>query len=360
MWTVVTPPGKGIYNMQTLIVDSQGQLGMIEVPMPKYNDHQALVKVLSCGICNGTDTKLIHQTFKGFSLEDYPLMLGHEAVGQVVEMGKTVTGLAIGDLVLLPFNDPTPTLGTAWGAFSEYGVVNDYESMAATGGFDLEILGCAKAQTKLPKDFDPAQAVMIITLREVLSSIKIFEIKTQDTVVVFGCGPVGLTFIKLLSLLNVQKIIAIANKDGQLLQAQAMGAHDVLDARAGSLDRDVRKLCPTGIQAVIDAVGKSEIINQAMPMLADKGKICCYGIASNQSAVIDWSEAPYNWQLIYQQFPSKWDEASVHEQIMTWVQDGQIDLDSFISDQIPFAKTKEAFAKLWDKQILKKCVIHFA
>jgi len=358
MLTVVTPPGRE-GKMQTLIVDQQGQLRIVEVDRPTYNDYQALVKVLSCGICNGTDTKLIHQMFKGVGSNQYPLMLGHEAVGRVVEIGKNVQGLSIGDLALLPFNESLSLFGSAWGAFSEYAVVNDYESMKTSDKFDSDILGCALAQTKLPNDLDPIQAVMIITLREVLSSIKIFQIEPEDSVVVFGCGPVGLTFIKLLHLMKVRTIIAIANKDTQIEEARNMGADHVLDSRTAQIDHEVRVLKPEGVHAVIDAVGKSEIINQAMPLLIDQGKICCYGISSNQSAEIDWSKAPYNWQLIFQQFPSKWDEANAHEQIMSWLQTGDIDLSDFISDIFPFSDVVHAYELLWNKNIGKKCVIRF-
>ena len=65
---------------------------------PSYNSKQALVKTISCGICNGTDEKLIHRTFKG--------------------VGSEVKGYHIGDKVLLPFVDPDPEkygeLDSAW------------------------------------------------------------------------------------------------------------------------------------------------------------------------------------------------------------------------------------------------------
>ena len=112
-----------------MIVDENGVLSVKEIPKPRYGAHQALVKMISCGICNGTDAKLIHQKFKGVARSEYPLMLGHEGVGRVVEVGKDVTGYQIGDVVLLPFVDADETLygklGSDWGAYSEYAVVND-------------------------------------------------------------------------------------------------------------------------------------------------------------------------------------------------------------------------------------------
>ncbi len=66
--------------MKTLVVDQNGVLSVVEVSKPAYNKCQALVRMRSCGVCNGTDTKLIHGNFKNFNT--YPAILGHEGVGE--------------------------------------------------------------------------------------------------------------------------------------------------------------------------------------------------------------------------------------------------------------------------------------
>ena len=108
--------------MKTLVVERDGRITVHEVNKPRYNEYQALVKTIACGMC-GTDIKLIHRTFKGFPESVYPIMLGHEGVGEVVEAGSKVKGLKVGDKVLLPFVDPDPEnlpgLGSGWGALSE-------------------------------------------------------------------------------------------------------------------------------------------------------------------------------------------------------------------------------------------------
>jgi len=120
--------------MKTLVVDNKGALSIGETKKPIIGEHQALIKMIACGMCNGTDTKLIHGDFKGFTYEsDYPLMLGHEGVGEVVEIGSKVTGYKVGDIVLLPFADPTDELNSGWGAYSEFGVVFDEESLSEAG-----------------------------------------------------------------------------------------------------------------------------------------------------------------------------------------------------------------------------------
>lgn len=341
--------------MKTLVVEKDGKLSIQEIPKPKYNDNQALVKMIACGICNGTDTKIIHGDFKGVEEREYPLMLGHEGVGRVVEIGKNVKSFQIGDVVLLPFVDPDEekygNLGSAWGTYSEYGVVCDPKA-------DWEqVPECAYAQTVVPKDIDPVDAAMIITLREVFSAVKYFGIQKNQSVVVYGCGPVGLTFVKFLKLLGAGSVIAIDRHEDKLQDALRKGADVVLHTKKCDVSAEIRKICPEGVEYVIDAIGNSEVINQAMALICDRGKICCYGISANCNMQLDWSKAPYNWQLIFQQFPSKAEEGAVDEEIISWILDGVIDLKEYISDYVPFEEIIGAFEKLNQKKIAKKAIV---
>ena len=86
--------------MKSLAVSKEGTLSFVDLPIPSYGPCQALVRMKSCGVCNGTDTKIIHGTFKNF--DTYPAILGHEGVGEVVEIGEHADTLQVGDLVFLP------------------------------------------------------------------------------------------------------------------------------------------------------------------------------------------------------------------------------------------------------------------
>ena len=343
--------------MKTLIVDENGALSVKEIPKPHCGDNQALVKMISCGICNGTDAKLIHRKFKGVELSEYPLMLGHEGVGRVVETGKDVTGYKTGDVVLLPFVDADEALhgklGSAWGAYSEYAVVND----KCARGHDIP--ECAYAQTIVPEDIDPVDAAMIVTLREVLSSIRRFGIKENKSVAVFGCGPVGLTFIRFMSILGVHPIIAFDVVEEKAAEALEKGADHAFCSKHCDPKEEIRKICPDGVEFVLDAVGILGLINQAMELICDQGKICCYGIAPECRFDIDWTKAPYNWQLQFQQFPSKAEEGEANAQILSWIRSGIIDLKDYISDYFSFDDILEAFAKLEERKIAKKGIIVF-
>lgn len=343
--------------MKTLVVAKDGKLSIQEVNKPKYNEYQALVKTIACGMC-GTDIKLIHRTFKGFPESVYPIMLGHEGVGEVVEVGAKVKGFKVGDKVLLPFVDPDadnlPGLGSGWGALSEYAVVCDPEAPWPDGAPD-----CAFAQTVLDDDLDPVDAVMIVTFREVLSSIRYFGIQPQDSVVVFGCGPVGLTYIKFMSLLGVKNLIACDILPKKLAQAKDYGATHLINSKEQDVAAEVRKLFPEGVDYVLDAAGVPAIVTQGMALIKDRGSVLCYGVPEKEEVTIDFSKADYNWRVIYQQMPRKREEGQAHAQTLEWMRSGQLNIKDFISDYFPFEQSVEAYDKLLSRKIMKKGIITF-
>ncbi|MDR1580749.1 MAG: zinc-binding dehydrogenase [Synergistaceae bacterium] len=348
--------------MKTLIVDRDGSLSFAEVPMPAYGDYQALVKMISCGVCNGTDIKIIHGKFKGFAYEnDYPLMLGHEGVGRVIEVGSKVCGLKTGDAVLLPFVDAVGDLKSGWGAFSEYGVVNDAAALKRDGlAFGNPLYPeCVDAQAVVPPDIDPVDAAMIVTLREVLSSIKTFGFGPDESVAVLGCGPVGQTFIRFMSLLGVHPIIAFDIKEEKLAIALKNGADYAFDSKSDGISAKVRGICPDGVDYVLDAVGYLPLINQSMEFIKDRGKICCYGISPEDSMSLDWSGAPYNWTLCFQQMPRKIEEGAAYSQVLAWLRSGAVRLEDFISDYANFEDVIDIFGKVERHEIALKCVIKF-
>ncbi len=341
--------------MKTLIVNRDGSLAVKEVPKPRYNSKQALVKMISGGIC-GTDAHLINFAFKGVDKDMYPLMLGHEGVGRVVEVGSEVKGLQVGDVVLLPFVDADQEvfgdLGSAWGAFGEYGIVND-----AAAYPEGEVPELAMAQQKVPDDIDPVDAAMLVTLREVYSSLTYFGVKKNDGIVVYGSGPVALTFIKFLSLIGASPIIAIARSEEKVKNVLDHGATHAINSKLHDVAEEVHKICPGGVKYVLDAVGSGDVVNEGMGLIQDRGEILCYGVPRSNEMTLDWSKADYNWKLVFQQMPNKKEESKAYEQILQWIRNGEIVLKDYISDYFEFDKILEAFDRLAQHKIAKKGIV---
>jgi L-iditol 2-dehydrogenase len=338
--------------MKALIVNKDGSLEIREIAKPRYNEYQALVKVISCGIC-GTDATIIARKFKGVT--EYPLILGHESIGEVIEVGSKVKSYKIGDKVMVPYNDPDPEvfgdINVGYGAFAEYAVANDYaaypEGMAPS---------YAPGQTVLPDDIDPVDGAMIVTFREVLSAIRYFKIKQTDSVVVFGCGPVGLTFIKFMNLLGIKNVIAIARNVEKMNNALESGASKAFNSRECDVEAEIRKLYPDGVDFVLDAAGSQDVVNQGLNIIRDRGEILCYGVPKTEQYNIDFSKAPYNWKINFQQMPSKAEEAEAQDQVLAWIRSGKLVLKDYISDYYKFDDIMQAFEKHLSHKMLRRAL----
>lgn len=339
--------------MKSFVVFEDGHLDFAELPMPVIGDYDALVKVESCGVCNGTDGKIVHKTFKG--IDTYPVVLGHEGIGRVVEIGAKVTSFAVGDLVTMPYINNLPEGYTSgWGTYSEYNVVGDAKAMEADGLIPDEYM---YGQQKLPADFDPVSSAMIITFREVLSAFRVFDIQANQSLVVLGLGPVGLSFVKFAKLLGVGPIIAFDCQDGKLELAKKMGADYAFNNQTVDMVETVRSICPDGVDHALDAVGVVSFLNTGLEMIKSGGKIDVYGISAQMSCPIDWSKCPYNWTIQFNQFPSKLNEGAALGQIVNWIQTGVLDPNDFISDVFDFADIKKAFEKIENRQTDLKMVV---
>ncbi len=341
--------------MKSYVVYADGSKRIEEMPMPRYSEYDALVKLESCGVCNGTDTKIIHGVFKG--IDKYPVVLGHEGVGRVVEKGSKVKNFEIGDLVLLPFWSDVPEGYTSgWGTYSEYNTVTDAYAMEADGLIPDD---SAYAQNKLPPDFDPIGSAMIITFREVLSTMKRFGFEANKSLVVLGLGPVGLSFVQFAKLMGMGPVVAIDISDDKLEAAKKRGADYVINSRNTDIIKAVRGFCPDGVDFALDAVGVTSFINTALEIIKPDAKICVYGISANMSQEIDWSRCPYNWTLHFHQFPSKKAEAEAHEQIVSWIKMGILDPMDYVSHVYDFADIDRAFENIENRVPTMKMVIKF-
>lgn len=351
-------------TMKSLAVTTDYKLEVVEIPKPVIAEDCVLLKTLACGVCNGTDTKILHGKFKGFNT--YPCLLGHEAIGEVIEVGSKVKQWKIGDRITLPYLEVGPDgkyagYYSGWSAYSEYTVARDWMAMAEKGqgpgtpGFWEGYY----TQKILPSDIDPIYGAMVTTLREVLNACRSFGFKDGQEMVIFGAGPVGLTFTKFTKLLGVKTVIVVDIDENKRDEALKAGADFFINSKQEDVKEAVRTILPNGADHVLDAVGVNSLINTAMYLVKDFGQICVYGISATLGMDLQWGDAPYNWTLKFLQFPDKAGEAAAHDQVINWVRMGVIDLKDFVSHIIPFDNVLEAFAMIERKEPVKKIVIKY-
>jgi threonine dehydrogenase-like Zn-dependent dehydrogenase len=286
--------------------------------------------------------------------------MGHEGVGEVVEVGSKVTSFKVGDKVLSPFNFRLQEgIGSAWGAFAEYGTVFDAKAPGAEV-LGKSILELGLKQTLLPEWVDPVDATMLITLRETLGACKRFNIDANESVAVYGMGPVGVSFVKFLSMRGAKPIIALSRSQGKMDLGLEAGADYIINSEDPDRIAKMREIVPGGLDHVLDAVGSTDIFNEAMSLLKEDGQICAYGVPGNTSAVLDWTANPnYNFHLNFYQMTSKVLEYWANNQVLAMVKSGDINLKDYISAYFPFEEILPVMDRFLNKEFPKKVVITF-
>ena len=326
--------------MKGLVVPEIGSLKLVyDIPEPQMGPYDALVQVIACGICNGTDLKVINGHFKGF--DAYPCVLGHEACGRVIAVGEKVRHYKIGDHVLRAKQRDNDTYASGWGSFAERAVVTDYWAMVEDGCQNVPVKHMA--EQVIPPDIDPVKGQMIITLKEVYSALLRFGVSAEKSVMINGCGPVGQAMTVFCKLLGVKNLM-VSDMDGARLEkARRLGAALLVNPAEENVEDAVHRHFPEGLDIFIDAVGKNELINLGLKLIGFNGKVAVYGISPVTNASIDWEKAPYNWNLQFVQKPTFPEEAAVHDQVEEFVRSGTIDLDDFVTHSMPVEEFERGF-----------------
>jgi len=330
--------------MKAVVVEKPGVLRVRHVAEQKIDDYQALVRTLACSICNGTDRKILDGTIPFFGREAYPGILGHESVGRVVKVGRKVTSFKEGDLVFRTMAD-VDGINMFWGGFAEFGAVTDSKALQADGA-KLSNRSVHPGQQVLPGEMDVIEATVCITLKEVLSFLRALPVKKGDSLLVLGYGPVGLSMAYLAKMIGVGPVIVAGRRDDGLRQARNFGADETVNLASESLEQKVKSAVKNGVDFVVDAIGKAELVEEAAKALRPEGRIGTY-------AVVDRGDAAINRDKLKNVVPAGPDESKAHDEIMKLWQDGRIQPDRFVSHVMPMSDVQTGFDLIQQKQALK-------
>lgn len=246
-------------SVQTL---APGKIEVVEIPRPIPGPRDALVRIRACGIC-GTDA--LHVTRGGAPLDGgmRTVSLGHEPAGEIAELGAEVTGLAVGDRVVVnPLAPPAFLMGNGGplGAMREYLLVED-----AVVGKSIAVI-----PPTVPFDVAALNEPMAVARHCVNRSGAV----AADKVVIFGAGPIGLGATIWLKLRGVQNVVVADIIPERLDRALAVGADAVIDSGRQDVPARLRELHGEGANALgasrpgtdiyIDAAGAGVVVDTVM------------------------------------------------------------------------------------------------
>jgi threonine dehydrogenase-like Zn-dependent dehydrogenase len=279
--------------MRALCWHGTGDVRVDTVPDPRIeHPRDAIIRITACAIC-GSDLHLLDGYQPTMKSGD---ILGHENMGEVIELGAEVSNLKIGDRVVVPF---TISCGQCWfcrkGLFSACDRTNPNAELAAKAmgqspaglfGFSHMMGGYSGGQAEYLRvpmaDIGPIKIPDSVTDEQALFLSDIFptgymaaenaQIQPGDTVAIWGCGPVGQFAIRSALMMGAGRVIAIDEVPERLAMAQAGGAETIDFSKVDVYDELMSRTAKRGPDSCIDAVGCEATGHGAADAILDKVK----------------------------------------------------------------------------------------
>jgi len=283
--------------MRALTWHGKGDIRCESVPDPKIEDERdVIVKVTACAIC-GSDVHIFNGLIPSMEHGD---VIGHEAMGEVVEVGKAASKLKVGDRVVVPFtiscgqcffcqrgfysacertNPDREKAKKLWGN-SPSGLFGYSHLLGGYRGGQAEYLRVPHADVgpiKIPDELTDDQVLFLSDIFPTgYMAAEFCGIEPGDTIAIWGCGPVGQMAIRSAVLLGAERVIAVDTMPERLRLAEAAGAVTLDFMEEDIYDRIMELTHGRGADACIDAVGTEADSRASLDSFVDRVKVATY------------------------------------------------------------------------------------
>ncbi len=274
--------------MKAAFIDKPHSLNIIDRDIPSFSSREALIKVHACGVC-GTDLHIYEGVMPWAKL---PLIPGHEFSGVVVDVGKYVDSVSIGDVVVV---DPNITCGLCrYCRSAKRNLCPNIESIGVTrdGGFAEYVVAPISQLYRVPSGLSLDEAAFTEPVACCLHGITRLSIKPGEDVLIVGAGPIGLVHLQLAKRTGAGRVIVAEVNDMRLKLAEKLGADLTVNPSEGGTVETVKGfLKGKGVEAAIDAAGGSTPLTLALSCLEPGGRLLVFGVASENDT---WTIKPYD------------------------------------------------------------------
>jgi (R,R)-butanediol dehydrogenase / meso-butanediol dehydrogenase / diacetyl reductase len=255
--------------MKAAVTTEDHGFEVVEVPEPAPGPDQLVIRVAACGVC-GSDIKA--QPFAPAGM-----VMGHEFGGEVVAVGPGAGGWRAGVNVAV-----LPVISCGSCRYCDAGLVShcaqaSYIGMGPSGGFAHYAAVPARHCFALPAAVPAGHSALVEPFAVGLHSVHSAEIASGDDVLIVGAGGVGLTTLSWAALKGCARI-TVADPDAQRRNsATAMGATDVLES--------VSAAEAAAYDAVIECVGRPELVAACQPALRPRGRLVVSGACAEPTTI---------------------------------------------------------------------------
>lgn len=253
-----------------------GETGWVEKDTPKCGPLDAICRPLAVAPC----TSDIHTVYEGAVGERTDMILGHEAVGEIMEVGQLVKDFKVGDVVLVPAITPDWGSLEAQRGFAMHsgGTLGGWKFSNFKDGVFAERFHVNEADANLallPEGMDVAEATMISDMIPTgFHGVELAEVTYGEDVLVIGIGPVGLMAVAGAALRGAGRILAVGTRPNCVALAREYGATDIISYKDGPIDEQVKALTQGKlVDKVIIAGGDVDTFSEAVRCVKPGGII---------------------------------------------------------------------------------------
>lgn len=344
--------------MKTAVMKAIGKIELEEREIPQPKEGEVLIKIGYVGIC-GSDVHYFETGAIGDFVVKPPFVLGHEAAGTVVALGKGVDSLKIGDRVAM---EPGNTCGHCeFCRTGRYNLCPDVQFFATPpydGVFQEYVAYDASMCFRLPDNVSLMEGALIEPLAVGFHAANQGGAHIGQKAVVFGSGCIGLMCLLALKAEGVTEVYVVDVIDKRLEKAMELGAAGVINSsKEDAVERIMELAGGYGVDLAIDTAGADVTINQGIRMVKPGGTIVCVGYSRSGKVTLDMSVA-LNKEIT---FRTVFRYRHIYPMAIAAVSSGLINLRNVVTDTFTLDEIQEAMMKsVNDKVNIVKAVIEVA
>jgi L-iditol 2-dehydrogenase len=344
--------------MKAAILHDLNRLSIEEVPTPEIDADSALMKVRAVSIC-GSDVRIMRH---GNPRVIPPAIIGHEAAGEIVEVGANVKHLREGNRVAISADVPCGQCDwcrNGLGHNCEINYAIGYQIPGAYAEYMLlpKLVIDSAAVTPFGDDLGFDEASLAEPLACAINGLELVQMSLGKTLVIIGMGPIGCMMIDLARVMGAAKIICIQRSRLRLEIAQRYGADKYILTEDGDVvQRVLDETGGRGAGAIVTTCGSPEAHEQAVDMVAHRGFVNFFGGLGKDARPITL----YSNKIHYRESFVTGSHGSVprqHKLAVGLIERGSVRVQPIITHRFPLTDIASAFDAMESRKGMK-VVLH--
>lgn len=347
-------------NMEKMIglyktAKGPGNMELRETPVPIPKSDEVLLEIKAAGIC-GTDIHIKHDTFPYWP----PVIMGHEFSGIVVDTGKSVINYKIGDRVV---GEPH-TKACGWCELCRTGNIQVCSKKRSPGwgidgAFAKYLAMPEHLLHRIPDSLNYEEAALVEPAANVVQDVlERGKLVANDSVVIFGPGPIGLLSIMATRAGGAGKIIVVgvsADKNLRLTVAKELGADEVIVADEQDTVSAVLEMTKgRGADLVVEASGSQAAISASVGVVRRFGRITQIGLTGKEYTMFPWDAASWKVCEIIFNLSTAY---SCWDRTIGLISTGKMNVSKIITHKYPLQEWEKAFESIESLEALKTLLI---